>query len=488
LQESLRWHNGFVGGLAMSLENISLGQVVDTMAEGVFVLDASRCIVLWNKAMELLTGYSDSEAMGKDCSFLQCDGLRDSGYGPRGCPLENQDQAGAGHRECLLRGRHGEQIPVLKNACILEDADGQVMGLVETITDLRPVKYLEQQVAELDHASVPVRRMGRLVGKSHRMQTVYERIHLAANAQATILVLGETGTGKELAAEAIHFASERKHSPFVKVNCSALSENLLESELFGHVEGAFTGAIRDKIGRFEAADKGTILLDEVGDISPLIQLKLLRVIQEREIEPVGSSNTRQVDVRILAATNKDMRSLVREGRFREDLYYRLRVFQIDMPPLREHKEDIPLLAEAFLKRFNEETGKSIQTLSSEVRHCFMDYCWPGNVRELENAIEHAYVTCQNNQIGLFDLPSELRKMELRAEECRRNTDADHLAESLEPTAPRTREQLMATLKACGWNKAEAARRLGLNRATVWRKMKQWGIPLEGPENKDSSTR
>ena len=266
---------------------------------------------------------------GEDCSFLQCDGFRASDGGPRSCPLNAPSEADAGQQECLLRGRNGEQIPVLKNACLLKDADGQTVGLVETITDLRPLKYLEQQVAELDHASVPVRRMGRLVGKSHRMQTVYERIYLAANSQATVLILGETGTGKELVAEAVHFASERKHGPFVKVNCSALSEGLLESELFGHIKGAFTGAIKDKIGRFGAADKGTILLDEVGDISPLIQLKLLRVLQEREIEPVGSSKTRKVDVRILAATNKDMRSLVREGRFREDLYYRLRVFQID---------------------------------------------------------------------------------------------------------------------------------------------------------------
>jgi len=469
----------------MSLAHISLGQVVDTMAEGVFVVDNLRRIVLWNKAMELLTGYSHAEALGQDCSFLRCEGLLESAEGSHSCPLHEQDDASAGKRECLLRGRNGGQIPVLKNACVLKDADGHVTGLVETITDLRPLKYLEQQIAELDHAWVPVRRMGRLVGKSHRMQTVYERIHLAANSQATVLILGETGTGKELVAEAIHFASARKHGPFVKVNCSALSENLLESELFGHVQGAFTGAIKNKIGRFEAADKGTILLDEVGDISPVIQLKLLRVIQEREIEPVGSSETRQVDVRILAATHRDMRDLVRKGQFREDLYYRLRVFQIDMPALREHKEDIPLLAETFMRRFNDETGKSIQTLSSEVRHCFMDYCWPGNIRELENAIEHAYVTCQNDEIGLFDLPSELRQTELRAAECRRNAQLDNAPGSSKKAAAQTPEQLIATLEACGWNKAEVARRLGLNRATVWRKMKQWGIPLNGPKSKGS---
>ena len=471
----------------MSLANISLGQVVDTMGEGVFVVDNSRCIVLWNKAMEVLTGYSDSEALGKDCRFLQCEGTNESVDSSQSCPLSEQNDDGVGRRECLLRGRDGVQIPVLKNACVLRDLDNQVIGLVETITDLRPLKYLEQQIAEVDHASVPIRRMGRLVGKSHRMQMVYERIHLAANSQATVLILGETGTGKELAAEAIHFASGRKHGPFVKVNCSALSENLLESELFGHVKGAFTGAINNKVGRFEAADKGTILLDEIGDISPLIQLKLLRVLQEREVEPVGSSETRKVDVRILAATNKDIRNLVREGRFREDLYYRLRVFQIDMPALHEHKEDIPLLVDVFMQRFNSETGKSIQTLSGQVRHCFMDYCWPGNVRELENAVEHAYVTCQCGEIALFDLPSELRKTELRAEECRRNTERGRTGQSSVHAGAHTREQLVATLEACRWNKAEVARRLGLNRATVWRKMKQWGIPLDGLEGQGCST-
>mgnify|MGYP003826303749 CR=1 FL=1 len=295
----------------MSLAGLSLSQAMDAMAEGVFVVDASRRIALWNKAMELLTGYSGSEAIGQNCSFLQCEGLIESSDDPNRCPLRDHGEAGTGRWECLLRRRDGEQIPVLKNACLLKNADGQIIGPVETIVDLRPLKYLEQQVAELDHASVPVRRMGRLVGKSHRMQTVYERIHVAANSQATVLILGETGTGKELVAEAIHFASVRKHGPFVRVNCSALSENLLESELFGHVQGAFTGAIKDKMGRFEAADKGTILLDEIGDISPSIQLKLLRVLQEREIEPVGTSRTRKVDVRIIAATNKDMRSLVR---------------------------------------------------------------------------------------------------------------------------------------------------------------------------------
>ena len=320
------------------------------------------------------------------------------------------------------------------------------------------------------------------------MHQVYERTHLAANSHTTVLILGETGTGKELVAEAIHFASTRKQGPLVKVNCSALSENLLESELFGHVKGAFTGAIKDKVGRFEAAHGGTIFLDEIGDISPLIQLKLLRVLQEKEIEPVGSSQTQKVDVRVLAATNKDLRGLVREGQFRQDLYYRLRVFQIDLPALREHKEDIPLLVENFMERFNRQTGKSIRSISDEVKQCFMDYCWPGNVRELENTIEHAYVTCQGSEIGLFDLPPELRMTEFRAAECRGRTKADSQGKPAAAPGAITREQLVKMLESCGWSKAEAARRLGLNRATVWRKMKQWGIPMKPSKSKDRPAR
>jgi PAS domain S-box-containing protein len=461
-----------------SLKNISLAQVVDTMAEGVFVVDASHRIVLWNKAMELLTGYSQAEVLGKHCSMLQCGGRYSSEADRHSCPLFDREETDSERLECLLRDRSGEQIPVLKSASLLKDNSGVTIGLVESITDLRPVRYLEQQVEEIGEASIPVRRMGRLVGSSHRMQTVYERIHLAANAHTTVLILGETGTGKELAAEAIHFASARKQGPLVKVNCSALSESLLESELFGHVKGAFTGAIKDKVGRFEAANGGTIFLDEIGDISPLIQLKLLRVLQEREIEPVGSSQTQKVDVRVIAATNRDLRNLVREGRFRQDLYYRLRVFQIDLPALREHKEDIPLLAESFMERFNRQTGKSIHSVSSEVRQCFMDYCWPGNVRELENTIEHAYVTCQGNEIGLFDLPPELRRSEFRAAECAGRAATRPQVESEVASGAITREQLVTMLENCGWKKAEVARRLGLNRATIWRKMKQWSIPME----------
>ena len=261
------------------------------------------------------------------------------------------------------------------------------------------------------------------------------------------------------------------------MNCSALPENLLESEFFGHVKGAFTGAVDDKIGRFEAADGGTIFLDEIGDISPMTQLKLLRVLQERQFERVGESTSRKVDVRVICATHRNLREPIQSGAFREDLYYRFRVFPIDLPPLRERKTDIPLLVDTYIERFNEQTGKHITGITNEVLHCFMEHCWPGNVRELENAIEHAYVTCEGHQIGLFDLPPEVRMVEWRNAHCSEREGSPQDKSSSHPDTGRidTAEQLRNVLEECGWNRSEAARRLGVDRTTVWRKMKQWGL-------------
>jgi two-component system response regulator HydG len=465
----------------VSLEKILLKDVMDHMSEGLMVMDLSGRIRMWNEVMERMTGYTASEALGQTCSrLLKCTPMS----GPEACakPVKCPLLKGGGERvckrECLLHDKSNGTIPVLRHAYQLRDAKGQALALVEMVLDLRPVKHLERQVSSPGDPQSGIQKLGRLVGKSHRMQSVYERIQLAGDSEATVLVLGETGTGKELVAEAIHFTSPRKHGPLIKVNCSALSEGLLESELFGHVKGAFTGAVQDRVGRFEAARGGTLFLDEIGDISPLIQLKLLRVLQEREIEPVGSSETRSVDVRVLAATHRDLRALVKTGEFRQDLFYRLRVFSVDVPALRERMEDIPLLVKTFMDRFNQKTGKAIHSLDTQVTHCFMDYCWPGNVRELENAIEHAYVTCQSHEIGLFDLPLELRKTELRAAECQQVRQALESPAQITSSIPLVREMLVTTLKACHWNKAEAARRLNVDRATIWRKMKQWDIPLK----------
>jgi transcriptional regulator with GAF, ATPase, and Fis domain len=323
------------------------------------------------------------------------------------------------------------------------------------------------------------------------MREVFGLIEMAAASPVTVLVQGETGTGKELVAKAIHYQSARRDGPLVSVNCSALTESLLESELFGHVRGAFTGAVGDRPGRFELASGGSLFLDEVGEIPPLVQVKLLRVLQERTIERVGESRPRNVDVRLIAATHRDLRTLVREGAFREDLFYRLKVFPIQLPPLRERKEDIPLLVARFIERFRETTGKRVSGLSPDATRIVMDYCWPGNVRELENAIEHAFVTCPGGAIGPFDLPIEIRRVELKRQLCgdasgaptpgpsaQENAPAREPASVVRRKRPVTRQELLEALEASGWNKAEAGRRLGITRTSVWRRMKALDIPLE----------
>jgi len=306
---------------------------------------------------------------------------------------------------------------------------------------------------------------------------VFESIQAAADSQATVLIQGDSGTGKELVAGAIHYNSLQKNGPFLTVNCSALPESLLESELFGHVRGSFTGAVRDRKGRFEEADGGTLFLDEIGEISPYIQVKLLRVLQEKEIERVGDSRKRKVNIRIVAATNKALYRLVSEGHFRQDLYYRLKVFPIDIPPLRKRKEDIPLLVNHFIRKQNEKTGKQIKGLAESAMRIFMDYAWPGNVRELENAVEHAFVLCQRGHIDVLDLPVEIRMIKDQPFQTEASQSMPNRAFSRHRLS---REKLVEILKDCDWNKAEAGRRIGLSRTAIWKYMKKWEIPLPAP--------
>ncbi|MCP3900002.1 MAG: sigma-54-dependent Fis family transcriptional regulator, partial [Desulfobacteraceae bacterium] len=303
----------------------------------------------------------------------------------------------------------------------------------------------------------------RIIGKSSSMQTVYTLLENLADTDSTALITGETGTGKELVAHAIHYNSTRKEKPFVKVNCSALAENLLESELFGHVKGAFTGAVKDKIGRFQMADTGTIFLDEFGDISPVIQLKLLRVLQEKEFERVGDSTSIKTDVRIIAATNANLKEKIKTGEFRQDLYYRIKVVDIPIPPLRERREDIPLLSGHFIKKFNKHFKNQIDGLSNEVIETFMSYSWPGNIRELEHAIEHGFVLCQGKTMLFKHLPMEIKEY-LKYEKPVR----------LDNPSP-DKEKIINALNKTGWNKSKAARQLGIGRRTIYRKIEEYKI-------------
>jgi PAS domain S-box-containing protein len=445
--------------------------ILQTMAEGIFIIDTSGVIRFCNKGLEAMAGLLASSIVGKRCRDIMmcaCDSMTECGL---------LTGASVNNLECQLKRSDGTRVSVLKNGRAMKGTDGTVIGAVETLTDISALKQAERKNAVLEEQVV--REGGRfhlLVGKSKPMQDVFELIELAAASNANVLISGETGTGKELAAHTIHDRSGRKAGPMVKVNCSALTESLLESELFGHAKGAFTGAIKDKIGRFELADGGTLFLDEIGDVSPYIQVKLLRFMQEREFERVGESVTRKADVRIITATNKDLRDLVKTGGFREDLFYRLKVFPVHMPPLRERKEDVGLLINHFIEKFNKQTGKAITGLTSEAALTMMDYCWPGNIRELENAIEHAFVTCRQKEIGVFDLPLEIRHVELRSTTCLppdKGTPQNEQGNGGKKEI--TRETLTAALTKNNGSRAGTAGALGIDRTTLWRHMKRWGM-------------
>ncbi len=455
-----------------------LNQIIHFMADGVFTLDTRGRISSWNAAMERITGYSPAEALGKTCNILECSQCFDKECpsGLKACGLlehgESKDY------ECMVRHKDGHEVPVIKNARVVRDDEGAIIGIVETLTDLTELKKARLKAEQAQRCLEERHRLGNIIGKSREMQQVFTAIQAAASSSATILIQGESGTGKELVAGAIHYNGPFRDKPLVTVNCSALSESLLESELFGHVRGAFTGAMRDRMGRFEEADGGTVFLDEIGEISPYIQVKLLRVLQEREIERVGESRKRKVNIRVIAATNRDLFGLVQEGKFRQDLYYRLKVFPILLPPLRNRRDDIPLLVNHFIEKQNQKTGKHITGVRHAAMQLILDYSWPGNVRELENAIEHAFVLCNSDRIDIFDLPIEIRQMKYHPE-------IVTVPPFAAPPRPRaraklTREKLLEVLNACNWNKAEVGRQVGLSRTAIWKYMKKWDIPLKPP--------
>ena len=444
--------------------------IIQTLPNGMFAIDRSARIILWNKSMENITGYSRAEVIGKHPSLLEFQ-YRNGEVCPNNvheCGLFIKGEIT--DMECMLKHRNGWFVPVMKNARVIQDKHGKIIGAVESVTDITSVQKIKKK-AENAHKRLR-HSMGNIVGESAPMQKVYDAINMAAAANnATVLVQGESGTGKELVAGAVHYQSERASHPFFPVNCSALPESMLESELFGHVKGAFTGAVRDRIGRFEEAAGGTILLDEIGDISPVIQVKLLRVLQDHVIERIGESRPREIDIRVITATNRNLEELVEQGEFRNDLYFRLKVFTINIPPLREHKSDIPLLVEHFIKRFNRENGRNITSISESAMRILMEYHWPGNVRELENAIEHAFVICKGSQIELFDLPVEVRRI--------------HCVETRPVVKPPdrarvTRDGLITLLEECDWNKSMVGRRLNCSHTTIWKYMKKWEIPLKKP--------
>ena len=374
--------------------------VIDTMHDGLMLVDPEGKILFVNKAFEKLMGYDAAELIGLTCEIFHCDRCfqaRAKGL-DKYCALFREE--GVRCSECIFRKKDGSFIHLLKNASLIRNHQGKVIGGLETLVDLSNVVAKEKEIATLKQQLHYNEGFQGIIGNSPVMRRVFDLVESVARSEASIIIYGESGTGKELIASAIHCLSKRHKQPFIKVNCAALNESLLESELFGHVKGAFTGADHTRIGRFEAASGGSIFLDEIGDLPLNTQTKLLRVLQERELERVGDHRPIAVDVRVIAATHKNLRQLIRQGLFREDLYYRIGVIPIHLPPLRERKADIPLLIEIFRKRLAGKTGKKIAGISKDALDLLANYSWPGNVRELLNTLEYAFVLCPGGRIGL----------------------------------------------------------------------------------------
>jgi PAS domain S-box-containing protein len=443
--------------------------VVDTMAEGLFIVDTSGIVVFINPAAERITGYRREEVLGQPCSLFEsetCLACRRED-GRLGCGLFEHGRVT--DKRCTVKRKDGAALHILKNAAVLTDSHGQVIGGVETLTDISQVVDKDRQISGLRRELSRSYGYEGLLGESKAMADVFALLESAAQSNAPVVLLGESGTGKELAAAAIHRRSPRHAGPFIKVNCAALNESLLESELFGHEKGAFTGAERLRKGRFESAHGGSIFLDEIGDMPATVQVKLLRVLQEGEIERVGSHQPIPVDVRVISATNQDLAALVAQGKFREDLYYRINVIPVRLPALRERPQDIPLLAHTFIERMALRSGRPITGLSRVALERLMAYRWPGNVRELINAVEYAFVTCRQGEIEPRHLPAAV--LGLGSPPARTRPAAAAAA----PDDQAQRAEIQQALAMTGGHKAKAAAMLGISRVTFWKRLKRLGL-------------
>jgi len=436
--------------------------IFEHIPHGIFTVDESGTITGFNHAAERITGWSRDEVVGR-----QCAGIFRSDHCETACFLKHSIERGEEHRdeEVIITRKDGRELLVAVSTADILDEEGRVVGGVEMFRDLTVLAELRRRVrrryTEAD-----------IVSKSPAMDGVRELVSLVARSESTVLVEGEPGTGKELVARAIHNLGPRRDRPFVAVNCGALPDSLAESELFGYVKGAFTDAFKDKPGRFANAQGGTLFLDEVGEISPAMQVKLLRVLQEREYTPLGGVAPVAADVRILAATNRDLSSEVGYGRFRQDLFFRLNVVRINIPPLRARLEELPLLVEHFIRRFNTLQGRRITGLGERAMSQLLGYDYPGNVRELENAIEHAFVVCGQSVIEREDLPPHVLGESVSA------ADAGGVPAPPRPARPLQDAEAAAVRRAleqCDGNRTRAAARLGISRNTLWRKMKRYRI-------------
>jgi two-component system response regulator HydG len=436
-----------------------LPEIFETMRDGLMVVDNEGYIRLFNRAAEEITGYQKEEVIGKKCDIFGCDSCMI--FNESGTQKDPQlvKSGTIYNKECRIRSGDGRFVRLLKNAVALRDSSGNVIGTIESMTDITSFYKKEMELQDIRSELRQEYWFMGLLGKSVPMQKLYEHIRNASNSEAPVLICGESGAGKNLVAHALHKLSRRKDGPFIQMNCASLNEQLLESELFGHKKGSFTGAVSDRVGRFEASNNGTMFLDEIGDMPLTMQVKLLRVLEEKVVELVGDHKPIPVDIRLLSATNKDLNNLMNTGKFREDLLYRINSIVIKVPPLRERREDIPLIAFHYLKKISFVNNKDIRSISPSAMEILINFPWPGNVRRLINALEHSAVTCKSDTIEVSDLPDYLvhEKVQEVSE-----SDLD-------------RERIFSILSRCNGNKTLAAKQLGISRVTLWKKLKALGI-------------
>jgi len=432
--------------------------ILDSIAEGVFTVDSEWRILSFNRAAERITKTPRNEAIGRPCWEVFRASICESA-----CALRQTMETGEPvvDRHAYIVSAEGDRVPISLSSALLLGEDGAIIGGVETFRDLSVEEELRRELAGRV-------RFADMISKNHLVQEIFALVPDIAESGSTVLIEGESGTGKELLARAIHDQSPRAEGPLVVVNCGALPDTLLESELFGHLAGAFTDAKRDKPGRFELARGGTIFLDEIGDVSQALQSRLLRVLQDGSYEPLGAVETRKSDARVIAATNRNLDAMVESGDFRRDLFYRINVVTLELPPLRERREDIPPLINHFIEKFNRLRGKEVASVSPRVMDLLMRHDYPGNIRELENIIEHAFVTCRSGMIRARHLPTALLPGGMVS------GDQAPTLEELE------RDFLFAVMERHDWDRGAAAGELGIHRTTLWRRLKRLGI--EAPAN------
>ncbi len=435
--------------------------ILDNLGIGVFTTTRGGHITFFNRFAEAISGYERKDILGKSCSLIL---EEDSSKGRTLLKQSIEDGRPRSNRTLLLTTKQGENVPIQADYMALRNEQGRIVGGLATIQDLSLIHQLNREIRNKY-------TFGDMIGKDPAMQRIFEIVSVVAPSDATLLIEGATGTGKDLLAKVTHNASKRSDKPFIKVNCAALPDNLLESEMFGYVKGAFTGADRDKPGRFQEADKGSIFLDEIGDLPMSLQAKLLRVLEDKDFYPLGSRKTTKVDVRIMAATNQGLERLVEEKKFREDLYYRLNVIRVELPPLKERKGDLPMLMDHFMKKLSATTNCRLKRISEEAMGILLNYEYPGNIRELENILEHACVICQGEVIEPRHLPLFLQKDKAG----QRKSFEEYGAALQETRRGQERQRIYEVLERHQWNRTKTARNLNINRTTLWRKMKKYNL-------------